>query len=385
MRVTLERAGRPLSWLALSLVLLCHAGAAQARVEQLVWDHPSPGEVAGFRVHRGSSSGSYDTVIDVGLPSQGGDGGFSYALTVPDDATVYVAISAYAADGRVSPPSNERVRSGPTIPDPDPDPDPGDDGSGGGSSGGGSSGGGSGEIGTDPNTVWFEDFESSALGAVIPGWLDTAANNSMSEDDSLFRVSDLGGDRVLSTYSTAINIHSHYVGTGSLGWARYDLLGRMRLGHAAGGIGVTAYSQYDSSDVYYRLRRYSPGGFELTVHPGSDAGHPEFVCPAPQTGVVPTANTWYRFRLRVEDGTGSTRIRAKVWPSSAAEPSAWQAECLDGRSNRPASGRVGVWSMNSGSKYWDDFEVIGLEGGSTGDGGGGDPQLQPPAPPILLD
>ena len=52
-----------------------------------------------------------------------------------------------------------------------------------------------------PGSSCSQDFESLSTGTAVPGWRDTSANNSFSEDDSLFAVTDLSGNRVLSTSS----------------------------------------------------------------------------------------------------------------------------------------------------------------------------------------
>ena len=375
------------------------AQVAQARVETLRWEHGDPALVAGFRLHLGPASGSYDEVLDIGRPSQASDGTFSYGLSLADDTSVYVAVSAYDSLGATSPLSNEQFRPGTTSDDSstqteDNSTDAGTSGSedstlssgdGGSSTGSTDSSGGTSSdtsgatdfldatspIGSDPNTLWYEDFEASALGSFLPSWVDTAADNSMQENDALFSVAELGSNRVLATSSTAINIHSHYMGSGSSDWSDYELRGGMRVSDAQGGVGVTAYSQYDSTDVYYRLRRFRSGGFELSMHP-------DIACQDDQTDVIPQANTWYRYRLRVEETSSGARVRAKVWASGTTEPNQWQAECLDGRTSRPVAGRVGAWSMGPGSKYWDDFEVVGSSssGGSSG---------APPSQPLLLN
>lgn len=94
-----------------AIALLLPAGAAQARSELLRWQHPNPSTVAGFKVHVGSSSGSYQTVIDVGLPTPV-NGVYSFALQVPDPDGVYVAVSAYGPTGLEGPRSNEKFREG---------------------------------------------------------------------------------------------------------------------------------------------------------------------------------------------------------------------------------------------------------------------------------
>jgi hypothetical protein len=74
-------------------------------------------------------------------------------------------------------------------------------------------------------------------------------------------------------------------------------------------------------------------------------------------------------------------VRAKVWADGASEPSAWQVDCTDTRSDRYVSGVPGVWSMGPGSKYWDDLAIVPV-GGSTPP-----PATDPdvPAAPILLE
>jgi len=119
------RSSRPCFALALAATLLLAVGAAaQTRTETLRWTHPTPSEVEGFRVHYGTSSRVYTQQIDVRLPPTDA-GAFVYDLVVPEADDIYVAVSAYDADGLSSVLSNEKMRPGS------------------GSSGGGSDGGGS--------------------------------------------------------------------------------------------------------------------------------------------------------------------------------------------------------------------------------------------------
>lgn len=97
--------------LGLAALVLSLAGTASARTELLRWSHPSPSTVAGFKVYVGGASGSYQTTVDVGLPSPSG-GVYSYSLQVPDASTVYVAVSAYGPTGLEGPKSNEQQRLG---------------------------------------------------------------------------------------------------------------------------------------------------------------------------------------------------------------------------------------------------------------------------------
>ncbi len=209
----------------------------------------------------------------------------------------------------------------------------------------------------------------------MPGWVDTKAGNSLVEDDSLFQVMYFGGNRVFGTTSTRTNIHSHYVADGSAEWSAYEFGGRMLITDPSAGIGVTVHSQYTNADAYYRIMRWQGTDFYLEPHP-----YPAQVqCESSRTGVVPAAGSWYRFRFEVAPEPTLTSIRAKVWADGTSEPAIWQIRCEDARANRLLSGTVGVWSMASGSKYWDDLEVIAPSGGAQL-GRPGQPRIITPQP-----
>lgn len=341
--------------------LLGSVAPASARVETLRWSHSTPADVDGFRVHYGTASRSYTTMIDMGKPTPV-DGVYSYDLSVPDTAAVYLATTAYGNGFAESDYSNEKLlaASG-TEPEPEPEPEPAPT----------PTPTPTPEPTPTPGAAWSQNFESSATGTAVPAWLDTGANNSLSEDDSLFAVTDLSGNRVFSTSSTATNIHSHYAGTGSRDWSHYELRGRMRISSSSGGIGVTVYSQFPTEDKYYRLRRFQGAtAFELVGHGTTP------ICEQPTTGLIPAPGQWIRFRLEVTPVAGGNSIRAKTWTESESEPVAWQASCIDDSSNRPVAGTIGVWAMGAGAKYWDDLEVIPLAEKPV--------PTAPPPPPVLL-
>ncbi len=97
--------------LCLAVGLVALASAASARTELLRWQHPNPSDVAGFKVYIGNAAGSYQTTIDVGLPTAL-SGVYSYSLSVPDSNSVYVAVSAYGPTGLEGTRSNEQLRLG---------------------------------------------------------------------------------------------------------------------------------------------------------------------------------------------------------------------------------------------------------------------------------
>jgi hypothetical protein len=176
----------------------------------------------------------------------------------------------------------------------------------------------------------------------------------MAENDSLFEIFDLDGDKVFGTTSTQTNIHSHHSGPGIDTLSAYEYSGRMMMTASNGGIGVTFFSQYPNTDAYYRLKReYDNGVFHIAPHGTNVTGDSA-------TGVVPSPNVWYWFRIMVEDTGSRTEIRAKVWPENSAEPASWQVDCYDNSVSRLTAGTIGVWSYLSGSKYWDDLTVTPL-------------------------
>jgi RHS repeat-associated protein len=177
------------------------------------------------------------------------------------------------------------------------------------------------------------------------------AGSSMTVDDALFKTATIGGTMAFGTTSTDANIHSHYQGTE----APTSYTGRMYITNSGGGIGVTFYSDYHNTDTYYRLRRYGTGSsasFHLSSHGATVEGTHD-------TGIVPSVNTWYRFIVEVEDVSGSTAIRVKVWEDNTSEPATWQIDAVDS-SSPLTSGTFGLWAYSNGSKYWDELAVESL-------------------------
>lgn len=193
-----------------------------------------------------------------------------------------------------------------------------------------------------PEYLILEDFETYGAGADPVGWLDTGPGNSLLSDD-LFEVYD----KVFGTVSTLTNIHSHF---NQIVGGNYEYTGRMMITQASGGVGVTFNSQYPVSDSYYRLRRYGGGDFYISPHGTSVNGNTS-------SGVVPSPNIWYQFKIQVTDTGSQIEILAKVWEEGTSEPG-WQINVVDDSSIRLIDGKIGVWSFTSGSKYWDDLRVI---------------------------
>ncbi|MBW2295249.1 MAG: hypothetical protein JRG94_23515 [Deltaproteobacteria bacterium] len=96
---------------ALVALLLGFASSAQARMETLRWSH-STTDVAGFRVYTNTNSGTSGSALveDILLAeaAQSPDGNFFQSISVADDATVYVTLTAYSDQNVESFRSNEK-------------------------------------------------------------------------------------------------------------------------------------------------------------------------------------------------------------------------------------------------------------------------------------
>lgn len=336
----------------LALVVFFQATVAAARTETLRWTEPPGQSVARFEALVGNAPGNWTTTVDLGLPNMDVNSVYTADIQVPDADDVYVAVRAIGTNGLESAPSNTQLRPG-QLPDPGTQPE-------------GSSASGP----ADPAAAAWIDFSGGA-----DDWLDTRAGNSMIEDASLFSVAGLGGHPALWTASPDDDIHSHFTGDPRNTFANFTLVGRMAVDRDEAAIGVTTYSQYPSSDSYYRLGRLPNGAFRLEAHGASG-----FSCSDADTGVTPAAGSWYAFEIDVVNESDRNRIEARVWPAGGSRPASAQATCVDTTAGRTSGGAFGVWAAGDGEKFWDEFEVV--ENASSG-GGGGTGNV-PPEPPVLI-
>ena len=83
---------------ALSLPLV-FGTVARAESVTLRWRHAASTPAAGFRVHFGTSPAVLPHSIDLGRLEPDADGVFRARVELPDGEPVYVAISAYDANG----------------------------------------------------------------------------------------------------------------------------------------------------------------------------------------------------------------------------------------------------------------------------------------------
>lgn len=90
-----------------ALASLVASPATAALREYRMQFQPSPSTgVAGYTMHLGTTSGSYQAQFDLGLPPASG-GVVNYALDLEDSVDLYVALRAYGSNGSVSAYSSE--------------------------------------------------------------------------------------------------------------------------------------------------------------------------------------------------------------------------------------------------------------------------------------
>ncbi|MCA9249560.1 MAG: right-handed parallel beta-helix repeat-containing protein [Phycisphaerales bacterium] len=204
-----------------------------------------------------------------------------------------------------------------------------------------------------------EDFDVYGVGQDPADWFDTESDSSHVEDDSLFNVKQVDGELVLGTDSTLTNIHSHYVGPQGEDFSTITYTGRLRISSDGAGIGVTFLSGINDQPTsvydYHRLRRanYTPSARTFHLAPPGANGLTGDL----DSGVDPAIGVWYRFHIEVDATGPQVRIQANVWEDGLPEPSGYQIDATDtGGLNQP-SGTIGIWSMGTGNKYWDDLQV----------------------------
>ena len=205
-----------------------------------------------------------------------------------------------------------------------------------------------------------EDFESIPIGGQAANWTDTTFNLPFPlVQNSLFRVLDLNGNRVLAASQNTESQFSTYEMPRremwkSIYWRNYEYTGRILYSHSSGSIGATILADLPESNYHYALKTEESN---REFHLGS--AQTQFTSGEIRTGVTPRAGIWYRFKIQAVDSPNRTEIRAKVWEDNTNEPISWQAEAFDASQSRISVGSVGVWggADSQGEKYYDDLTV----------------------------
>lgn len=84
------------------LCMLMSANAAQAEDSSFSWIANSEKDLAGYKIHYGSSSRDYVTTVDCGLPDTGEDGRVRYTIKDTPTENTFYAATAYDLGGNES-------------------------------------------------------------------------------------------------------------------------------------------------------------------------------------------------------------------------------------------------------------------------------------------
>jgi alkaline phosphatase len=190
-------------------------------------------------------------------------------------------------------------------------------------------------------TDTFERTVASGFGTADKGgdWVATAGATSVSGGAGVMALSAAGGSAGARLPGVASASHRQTVTfsldkrpAGSGGW----LLLRGRVIDGVGDYRVKIALSSGGS-LSARLYRTNAAGTETAI-----AGS------VTVTGVTYTAGTQLTAALEVV-GTSPTTVRAKVWPASGTEPSAWLTTATDTTAGLQAPGHTGLFSLLSGT------------------------------------
>ena len=183
---------------------------------------------------------------------------------------------------------------------------------------------------------WKETFDSSADGAVPPGWVNAAGAAGLS-------ITTLDGQKVLEKAPRNTLFKRARVFIGPTTWSNYTFEADVRAStrrRQMGDVGITA--QRYSLVLYGTAQR-------LKLEPWE-----------PETARTVTApfswepDEWYRLKLRIENlANGEVRARGKAWAVGKPEPTAWMIDKTDPIGNR--QGAPGLFLDAQFGAYLDNF------------------------------
>jgi outer membrane protein assembly factor BamB len=184
---------------------------------------------------------------------------------------------------------------------------------------------------------WNETFESYADGATPPGWINLEAAS--------MTVTTLDGQKVLQKAPLETLFKRARIFMGPVEWSNYTFQADVRA----------PTRRRQMADVGITAQRYSLVLYGTTQKLKIESWEPETA----RTVTVPfkwEADTWYRMKVRVEPAAnGAVRVRGKVWPVTAAEPTAWTIEKLD--PNGHQQGAPGLFIDAQFGAYLDNFQL----------------------------
>ena len=184
---------------------------------------------------------------------------------------------------------------------------------------------------------WTETFESYAVGAAPPGWINTTLGK--------FSVVMLDGQKVLQKAPDDSIMQRIRMFVGPTDWSNYTIEADVRSPEKRrqmSDIGITA--QTYTLTLYGNDQKLKIESWEPEIH---------------RTVEKPfewKPDTWYHVKLRVENmPDGKVRARGKAWPTGQAEPTAWMIEKIDPIGTH--QGAPGLIAAAPNGVYLDNLQV----------------------------
>ncbi len=195
------------------------------------------------------------------------------------------------------------------------------------------------------------DFTGRAAGTHAVGFFDWGGTFLLAQRSD--------GNIVDAAPTTWVSAASRYLGGSSSTWGPYEISGRVYLATAGARAGVAVRVGSSSPISGFLLGSDSRGVFSL-----EQRGKSLLICASSvSTGVSALSYRWFKFKLRYTNPSSRSRLRAKVWRDTEAEPLAWQADCWTDVPPASDSGVFALYRDNGGTVYWDDLEVRPVTGG----------------------
>lgn len=304
--------------------MLALPAVARADAVLLSFRPPSQGVAAGYNVYLApDTTGPIASApLDAGARAPDVNGVASYSIANLDPARAYVVeMTAYDSKGVESRRSN-RLSIAPRVE----------------------------TLGTP---TLSHNYDVYAPGVHVPDYDDARGDTTLTTGTNLFFVSYLtDGSRVFGTTLTTGAVRARYVGPVALDRTSAELSGRVFTLMSSALAGVAARITGDGTR-YFELGTDSTGAWAVRGR-----NEPVLSCGrGPALGVTQATSRWHKWKLRVTRIGGLTRLRAKVWPSTTAEPAAWQADCWTKTPSAADSGSFALLRGGVGAAWYDDVTV----------------------------
>lgn len=189
---------------------------------------------------------------------------------------------------------------------------------------------------------WVQDFEREALATLPAGWLTWGGNWRIAQAETKVL------QQCQATDGIDFNGNAYAV---AQGWAHYTVQARLRITEHHGDWGVGLIGYWQDENHHYRLRTVADTLFLARRSGKGKIDHLQAV----HLELQP--QTWYVFKLRLENGRRATKLLGKVWREDEREPGEWLLTAEDTSPSRYTAGTVGFWILRAAGSF-DNLVVI---------------------------